>query len=226
MSITVTAPVASAVKCQRNRSSSLLNMTHLVRVNEFDRLASALSSLVQIVDEHPDLADQAAALLESAAELIREHRAPGSMPSAEQRQWEAVGARFADDHTVERATLRTRTAVADLKASSLRSDAEVAARLRVDRTRVSQRVAERSLYAVHDDNGRWFPSWQFDGDRTLPHLKAVLTALDSDLHPLTVSHWFLTSDAELDLDDEATSPREWLLTGGKPGRVVGLVPQP
>ena len=112
--------------------------------------------------------------------------------------------------------------MAELKADSVPSDTEVAALLQVDRTRVSQRLAERSLYAVHDDTGRWFPRWQFDGGRTLPHLKAVLAALDPHLHPLTVAHWFLTPDPELEVDGEATCPRTWLIRGGRPEALLPL----
>lgn len=178
------------------------------------RSAAALAALMETTEHDPSLAEVAANLLEGAVELLREHREPGVLPADEQCQWEALGARFPDEATVQRARLRVHGAVSALRSSGVHGDVEVAELLQVDRTRISQRVGERSLYAVHDDSGRWFPRWQFDGTRTLPHLKAVLAELNPELHPLTVAHWFTTPHAELLVDGEATSPRDWLLSGG------------
>lgn len=184
----------------------------------------ALVGIVRAARKNPKTADRAARLLESAAEVLAEERVPAVMPTSERQSWEALGARF-DDDSIDRAALRSRSAMAELLADSVAGDAAVADLLGVDRSRVSQRLSERSLYVIDIGGQRYFPRWQFEGDSAVPHLKAVLRALASDLHPLTVTHWFLTPSEELEVDAAATSPREWLVTGGPAAPVVELASQ-
>lgn len=181
----------------------------------------ALAGIMRVARKSPKAADRAARLLESAAEVLAEERAPAAMPASERQSWEALGARFGDD-VVDRAALRSRSAIAELLADSVAGDASVADLLGVDRSRVSQRLAERSLYVIDMGGQRHFPRWQFEGSSTVPHLKAVLRALANDLHPLTVTHWFLTPNQELEVEGATISPREWLVTGGPPAPVVEL----
>jgi DNA-binding transcriptional regulator YdaS (Cro superfamily) len=181
----------------------------------------ALAGIARIAQKNPKAADRAALLLESVAEVLAEERAPAVMPAPERQSWEALGARF-DAGAVDRAALRSRAAMAKLLADSVQGDAAVAALLGVDRSRVSQRLSERSVYVIDTGDQRLFPRWQFEGASTVPNLKAVLRALATDLHPLTVTHWFLTPSAELEVDGAATSPRDWLVTGGPAGPVVDL----
>lgn len=104
---------------------------------------------------------------------------------------------------------------------------QVAELLDVDPTRVRHRLRERALYTLSPKTGRShrFPRWQFTGAETVPHLKAVLTVLPVDLHPLEVSGFFLTAQDTLELDSEPVSPRDWLVSGGDPGPVVELAAQ-
>ncbi len=88
--------------------------------------------------------------------------------------------------------------------------------LGVDKSRVSQRVTERSLYAFNAGDDRCFPHWQLTGGRALPGLKTVLRELDVTLHPLAVDHWFTTANVDLEIDGEPVSPAFWLATGGDP----------
>lgn len=185
----------------------------------------ALVGIVRVAQKSPNAGERAARLLESAAEVLAEERAPATMPAAERESWEALGARFDDDVAIDRAALRSRSAMAELLADSVSGDAAVADLLGVDRSRVSQRLSERSLYAIDTGEQRLFPRWQFEGSSTVPHLKAVLRALATDLHPLTVTHWFLAPNEELEVEGAATSPREWLLTGGPTAPVLELASQ-
>lgn len=184
----------------------------------------ALAGIARVARENPKASDRAALLLESAAEVLLEERAPAAMPAPERQSWEALGARFNDD-AVDRTSLRSRAAMAELLADSVHGDAAVSALLAVDRSRVSQRLSERSLYVIDTGEQRHFPLWQFEGSSTVPNLKAVLRALAPDLHPLTVTHWFLTPSAELEVDGAITSPRDWLVTGGPAAPVVELATQ-
>jgi len=141
----------------------------------------------------------------------------------EEEAREAVGARF-DPEAVDKARSRRIAAHAELIANSIQGDAAVADFLGVDHTRISQRLRERSLYYFQSGDVRLYPRWQFTGHKTLRGLKTVLGALDPALHPLVVDHWFPTPDLDLEVNEEAMSPLEWLETGGDPERLVSLVP--
>ncbi len=104
------------------------------------------------------------------------------------------------------------------------SAAEAAKRLRVDVSRIRQRLRERSLYGL-DYDGSWrLPRFQFEGRLVLPGLAQVLKALPGDLFPLDVVDFFLLPDPELqsDRDAEPFSPRAWLLAGRPIEPVVAL----
>lgn len=163
-------------------------------------------------------------LLAAVADLAEAHQAPGAMPADETALWESVGARFDDRDARTRALARGAAAFADLLAQSFTTE-EVVELLGVDRSRISQRLSDGSLYAVTHGDGRRFPSWQFNENATLQGLKEVLTALDPGLHPLTVDHWFTHPNFELDIDGDAVSPVEWLRTGGSAGTVAALAAQ-
>ncbi len=95
------------------------------------------------------------------------------------------------------------------------SAAEAAKLLRVDVSRVRQRLRERSLFGLEYE-GTWrLPRFQFERRLVIPGLAQVLKALPSDLFPLDVVDWFLLPEPELQSDSDASplSPREWLLSG-------------
>jgi hypothetical protein len=119
----------------------------------------------------------------------------------------------------------TRT-VADFMAliESSYSTAEVARFLRVDSSRVRQRIRERSLCGMEYEGGWRLPRFQFERRRVLPGLPEVLAALRPEISPLDVAQWFLSPHPDLELpgDESVTSPRDWLLRGLPPGAVVEL----
>ena len=112
-------------------------------------------------------------------------------------------------------------AQAELVAHSLPVVA-VAKRLGVDTSRVRQRIYARSLYAFKHQAAWLVPAFQLQGRKLVPGLGAVVTALAPTLHPVAVSRWFTTPNADLVLGDAAVSPIDWLAAGGSPEAAHGL----
>ena len=81
---------------------------------------------------------------------------------------------------------------------------------------------EGGLYAFKTAHQLRLPGWQFHGDEPLPGLRAVLAALAPGLHPLEVAGFMTTPEADLEVAEEAVSPRDWLVSGGKPAAVAHL----
>lgn len=106
--------------------------------------------------------------------------------------------------------------------STSRSVDRVAEVLNVDASRVRHRISESGLYAITVGNRRYLPEWQFSGDSVIPGVRQILAVLPKDVHPLELQGWITTPTEELGLDDEALSPREWLIAGGSVQAVVDL----
>ncbi len=96
--------------------------------------------------------------------------------------------------------------------------------LKVDISRIRQRLRERSLFGVEYDGERRLPRFQFERKHVIPGLREVLGALPEQLNALDVAVWFLSPNADLELTEEDTSlsPRDWLLRGRPVGAVVAL----
>jgi hypothetical protein len=95
------------------------------------------------------------------------------------------------------------------------SAADAAKLLRVDVSRVRQRLRERSLFGIEYEGSWRLPRFQFERRLVIPGLAQVLKSLPPDLFPLDVVDWFVLPDPDLQLDSDAAplSPREWLLSG-------------
>ena len=104
------------------------------------------------------------------------------------------------------------------------STAEAARYLKVDVSRIRQRLRERSLFGIEYDGERRLPRFQFERKQVVPGLREVLSALPAGLNPLDVAEWFLSPNPDLGLVDRETplSPREWLLKGESVAAVVKL----
>jgi len=102
--------------------------------------------------------------------------------------------------------------------------AQAARHLKVDTSRIRQRLRERSLYGIEYDGERRLPRFQFERRKVIPGLADVLTALPADLNPLDVAEWFLAPNPDLEIDGRRSpiSPRTWLLTGHPVAAVVAL----
>ncbi|HME37525.1 MAG TPA: hypothetical protein VKG63_01075 [Steroidobacteraceae bacterium] len=104
------------------------------------------------------------------------------------------------------------------------STAEAARYLKVDVSRIRQRLRERSLFGLEYDGERRLPRFQFERKQVVPGLREVLSALPEALNPLDVAEWFLSPNPDLELEgrDAVLSPREWLLKGESVAAVVRL----
>jgi hypothetical protein len=99
---------------------------------------------------------------------------------------------------------------------------EAATYLKVDVSRIRQRLRERSLMGIDYDGERRLPRFQFERQQVLPGLREVIAALPEALNPLDVAQWFLAANPDLDGRGEIWSPREWLLRGHAVDAVVAL----
>jgi hypothetical protein len=104
------------------------------------------------------------------------------------------------------------------------SATEAAKLLRVDVSRVRQRLRERSLFGIEYEGSWRLPRFQFERRLVVPGLAQVLKSLPPDLFPLDVVDWFVLPDPDLHQDSDAApvSPREWLLSGRPIETVVTL----
>lgn len=151
----------------------------------------------------------ASRLTESEELILREH---GGITSP-------VG----DEQSVRKAAPRSSSSnLAEQTRESL-SVEQAAKLLTVDGSRVRHRVRDRALYAFKIGGGLRLPTWQFHRHDSIPGLRAVLAALPPDLHPLEVSGFMTTPDADLTVVGEPTSPHEWLIGGGDIPAVVELI---
>jgi hypothetical protein len=104
------------------------------------------------------------------------------------------------------------------------STAQAAKYLKVDASRVRQRLREHSLFGIDYDGEKRLPRFQFERAQVIPGLRVVLAALPGDLNPLDVAEWFLSPnpDLETDTEERPLSPREWLLKGRPADTVAAL----
>ena len=101
---------------------------------------------------------------------------------------------------------------------------QAASYLKLDVSRVRQRLRERSLYGIEYDGERRLPRFQFERKQVLPGLREVIGALPEHLNPLDVAEWFLSPNPDLEVagQDAPLSPRDWLLHGEPVTTVVAL----
>jgi hypothetical protein len=98
---------------------------------------------------------------------------------------------------------------------------DIAAKWGVDTSRIRHRVRNKALYGVRVGRALRLPEWQFDNDlRPLAGLGPLLDALPDGIHPREVEGFMTTPQDELRLRGRKVSPRDWLLSGGNPDRVV------
>lgn len=148
----------------------------------------------------------AAPLSADETAFLREHGGPAAA--------EVLGE---DPDEVARAASQVAAAqLAELVAGSL-SIAEAALLLRVDRSRVSQRLSHGSIWGFQLGRSKRLPRWQFtaDGD-LLPGLEGVVDAIPAGLAPIAVAGFMTTPQPEL--GDAA--PVAHLAAGGDPQLVA------
>lgn len=104
------------------------------------------------------------------------------------------------------------------------STSEAARYLKVDASRIRQRLREHSLFGIDYDGEKRLPRFQFERKQVVPGLREVIAALAADLNPLDVAEWFLSPNPDLEIDEQEAplSPRDWLLSGAPVEAVVKL----
>ncbi len=104
------------------------------------------------------------------------------------------------------------------------STSQAAKYLKVDASRVRQRLREHSLLGIDYDGEKRLPRFQFERAKVIPGLREVLAALPEGLNPLDVAEWFLSPNPDLEVEDDENplSPRDWLLSGAPVEAVVAL----
>jgi hypothetical protein len=163
-------------------------------------------------------------LSESLASLTSKAHPQRTVPP-EHDVWKSVGASFRSAEPEVSNQVRHHVSFDLLQQQCVKGDAEMARMLGVDRTRISQKVKDKSLYAFDGREGRCFPLWQLTNGKPLRELKALIAALDPNLHPLTVDHWISTQNTELEINGKAVSPILWLVTGGSIDLLADLAAQ-
>jgi hypothetical protein len=122
-----------------------------------------------------------------------------------------------DERAYARVTVETLGRTARL-ISTAYSAGEVAELLGVNESRVRQRRADRTLWAIQDRGGWIFPALQFEdaaGRRgQIRGLDEVLRVLPADLHPLSVAGFLTTPQPDLRVGGRPVSPLDWLRSGG------------
>jgi hypothetical protein len=147
---------------------------------------------------------------------LSNHRASTDLSAAETEALRRVGA-FKEKAPIRAENdplIKSQAQYMALLEDSL-SAAEAAKLLRVDVSRVRQRLRERSLFGIEYEGSWRLPRFQFERRLVIPGLAQVLKSLPPDLFPLDIVDWFVLPDPDLQLDGDAAplSPREWLLYG-------------
>ena len=110
--------------------------------------------------------------------------------------------------------LRTAAEFAVLVASAY-TVSQVAELLRVEPSRIRQRLAARTLYGVKERASWRLPRFQFEDEQLVPNIGTVFTHLRDGLHPVGAWRWFTTANPDLVVgeDEIPVSPLEWLRAG-------------
>jgi hypothetical protein len=170
---------------------------------------------------------------EFVAELSRDLQAAPDASASELTDIEAAILRdhggiaepIGDNQVVHKAVLRLAASSLAAQARDSLSVEQAAKMLIVDGSRIRHRVRDRALYGFKIGGGLRLPSWQFHQQDAIPGLRAVLSALPNDLHPLEVAGFMTTPDPDLSVADEPLSPRDWLIGGGDVRAVAELIEQ-
>lgn len=141
----------------------------------------------------------------------------------EVRLLEASGVPFQPRATGPDAPLvRTAAEYAALLAGAL-SVPRAAAHLRVDTSRVRQRLATHTLYGIRQPSGWRLPRLQFTEDGLVPAFERLAPRLVG-VDPVSVARWLSGPHPDLVIgsDETPVSPLDWLRMGRDPEPVLAL----
>jgi excisionase family DNA binding protein len=99
---------------------------------------------------------------------------------------------------------------------------ETARLLGVSGSTVTRRRAKRTLYAFRYGT-RWrFAAWQVSTAAAIPGINELAPAIPPSMHPAFVRGLMLAPRRQLVDGDELKSPRDFLIEGGDPARIIAL----
>ncbi len=156
-----------------------------------------------------DVSAAAAAVTEQEFRFLRDHG--GGSSAAVLAEWKA-------EREYGKRVLATARTVGATLADSL-SVKETAARLRVDRSRISRRITGRTLWSFTIDGTIRVPSWQFVDDAPLPGLAEIVPSIPPRHAPAAVAALMRTPQEEL----AGLSPVEHLASGADPAPVAAML---
>ena len=119
---------------------------------------------------------------------------------------------------------RLQARIAEIKAVTIAESlttAQAARRLTVKESVVRRHRANRRLYAFPLFRQWRYPAWQFEGGDVIPGLESVVPAIPGWVPPAIVRAVMLAPRPPAEGMD-AESPRDFLIQGGDPVRVVAL----
>ncbi len=119
---------------------------------------------------------------------------------------------------------RAASAFQELRDFSLTVD-EAAARLRVNTSRVRQRLGERSLYGLKEGNTLAPAGLPVPSEGAVPGVGVVVRRMPPDISPLAAAQWFASPNPDLctrDEDERPLTPLQWLLGGNPPEAAAEL----
>ena len=139
-------------------------------------------------------------------------RSAVALPGAEAALYDGAG--FVEGDDAYRGQMLSNVAdYARLMATALTTE-ETRRKLHVDRSRVRQRIAERTLWAIKD-SGKWvLPAVQFDDNGLVRGLDQIIRLVPAGMHPLSVLGLLTSPQPELGEAGEPVSIVHWLRTGG------------
>jgi CheY-like chemotaxis protein len=125
---------------------------------------------------------------------------------------------------VKSAPAAARAAMYDAIIASSLTTEQAAKKLGVNTSRIRQRLLADppQLYGIRRNSVWWLPKFQFGRKDLVPGIDKVIARLDSRLDPVAVDTWFRTPNVDLEDDDDALSPLNWLTQGRNYERVAEL----
>jgi hypothetical protein len=117
------------------------------------------------------------------------------------------------------------TRLAEIRATTIAESFttnETARLLGVSESTIRRRRAGRTLYAFPHWSRWLFAAWQFSTAATIPGIDELAPAIPPSMHPAFVRGLMLAPRRQLVDGDELKSPRDFLLEGGDPARIIAL----
>jgi len=103
------------------------------------------------------------------------------------------------------------------------SSKDAAERLGLSVNKLTAKAQAGELYFFTVGRARRYPKWQFTASDVLPELSSIVAAIPASWEPVDAYLFFNSHNTELLVNDKVQSPREWLIAGEAPERVIELL---